>query len=222
MLMGLMFCDNGYILRANSDTVFTPQDRSDTPSYPRRRLAAKGINATTRINWKLESIGTFRMVFLHQYLSLALPLVAFASLADAKGMPYLRQADLSKINPTNGDWMSISENVEFMPNTNLPPLPKGRKNRKLDEDEEESTTGAYEAYDPYSVQPFVEGMSEYDEYQQAWRLLGFMIDCNSADDDDGGSGSGSGDQGTEDGCARYVLWAAVSNIYKQYLIEVIA
>jgi hypothetical protein len=50
-------------------------------------------------------------------------------------------------------------------------------------------------------------MSEYDEYQQAWRLLGFMIDCNSADDDDGGSGSGSQDT-TDDGCARYVLWAA--------------
>lgn len=74
------------------------------------------------------------------------------------------------------------------------------------EDDEESTTGGFEEYNPYSAQPFVEGMSEYDEYQQAWRLLGFMIDCNSVDDDDA-SGSGSEDV-TEDGCARYVLWAA--------------
>lgn len=109
--------------------------------------------------------------------------------------------------------MSISENVEFMPNINLPPLRKPRKLRKLEDEEwegeaaEESSTGAWEEYDPYSVQPFVEGMSEYDEYQQAWRLLGFMIDCNSADDDDANSGSGSEDT-TEDGCARYVLWAA--------------
>lgn len=94
-----------------------------------------------------------------------------------------------------------------MMNTNLPSLPK--KNRKLGEDS--STTGSYTEFDPYSVQPFVEGMSEYDEYQQAWRLLGFMIDCNSAsDDDDEHSGSGSEDT-TEDGCSRYVLWAAVSN-----------
>eukprot|EP00535_Pseudo-nitzschia_heimii_P009854 CAMPEP_0197173388 /NCGR_PEP_ID=MMETSP1423-20130617/344_1 /TAXON_ID=476441 /ORGANISM="Pseudo-nitzschia heimii, Strain UNC1101" /LENGTH=498 /DNA_ID=CAMNT_0042622203 /DNA_START=192 /DNA_END=1688 /DNA_ORIENTATION=- len=131
-------------------------------------------------------------------------------------MPYLRQADLSKYlshssssrdTIDNHHWLSISEGVEFMPNTNLPPLPKSSLARKLEmEDGEEHTTGAWEEYDPYSVQPFVEGMSEYDEYQQAWRLLGFMIDCNSVDDDDG-SGSGSEDV-TEDGCARYVLWAA--------------
>lgn len=137
-------------------------------------------------------------------------------------MPYLRQADLSKYlsesTPTNtanndGQWVSVSEDVEFMPNTNLPPLPRTPKIRKLETEEGEeegSTTGAWEEHDPYSVQPFVEGMSEYDEYQQAWRLLGFMIDCNSADDDGSGSGSGSEDT-TEDGCARYVLWAAVSN-----------
>ncbi|VEU40007.1 unnamed protein product [Pseudo-nitzschia multistriata] len=106
----------------------------------------------------------------------------------------------------------MSEDVQFMPNSNLRPLRKPtRKLRKLEsaeaeEEEGESTTGAWEAYDPYSVQPFVEGMSEYDEYQQAWRLLGFMIDCNMSDDDDN-NGSGSGDT-TEDGCARYVLWAA--------------
>lgn len=95
-----------------------------------------------------------------------------------------------------------------MPNTNLPPL-RSPKHRKLDEEEEEDEeikTTAWDAYNPYSVQPFVEGMSEYDEYQQAWRMLGFMIDCNSYDDDDA-SGSGSEDT-TEDGCARYIIWAA--------------
>ena len=146
-------------------------------------------------------------------------------------MPYLRQADLSKYlsesTPTNtanndGQWVSVSEDVEFMPNTNLPPLPRPPKIRKLEtedgEEEEGSTTGAWEEHNPYSVQPFVEGMSEYDEYQQAWRLLGFMIDCNSADDDGSGSHSGSGSEDTtEDGCARYVLWAAVSNLENQSL-----
>ena len=164
------------------------------------------------------------MVLLHRFLFLA-TLLTVASLTKADSMPYLRQADLSKYlsesTPTNkaknnGQWMSVSEDVEFMQNTNLPPLPRSPKIRKLETgegdeegEEEGSTTGAWEEHDPYSVQPFVEGMSEYDEYQQAWRLLGFMIDCNSADDDDA-SGSGSEDV-TEDGCARYVIWAAVSN-----------
>lgn len=102
-----------------------------------------------------------------------------------------------------------------MANANLPTLRKAKTLRKLEETEEdveegeETTTGAWGQYDPYSVQPFVEGMSEYDEYQQAWRLLGFMIDCNTSDDEDN-SHSGSEDI-TDDGCARYVLWAAVSD-----------
>lgn len=157
------------------------------------------------------------MVSLH-HLLMSATLLAVATLADAS-MPYLRQADLSKYvsqsSPTNSmdksQWVSISEDVEFMPNTNLPPL-RSPKHRKLDEEEEEDEeikTTAWDAYNPYSVQPFVEGMSEYDEYQQAWRMLGFMIDCNSYDDDDA-SGSGSEDT-TEDGCARYIIWAAVSN-----------
>jgi len=111
-------------------------------------------------------------------------------------------------------WMSLSEDTEFLLNTNLPSLPQPPPTRNLAEEYEgdgstggETTTGAWEEYDPYSNQPFVEGMSEYDEYQQAWRLLGFMVDCNYNTDDDGNSGSGSEDV-TEDGCARYVLWAA--------------
>lgn len=68
----------------------------------------------------------------------------------------------------------------------------------------------------YRVQPFAEGISEYDEYQQAWRFLGFMVDCNASTDDDnnheGGGGSGSWDGGTGEGCQRYLLWAAVSTI----------
>ena len=165
------------------------------------------------------------MISLHQCTFL-MALLAAVSTTEAgvpkrtNSMPYLREEDLSKYvsssssstkkNDGKSQWMSISEDVQFMPNSNLPPLPRPPKNRKLEteEEDEESTTGAWEEYDPYSVQPFVEGMSEYDEYQQAWRLLGFMIDCNSVDDDDG-SGSGSEDV-TEDGCARYVLWAAVS------------
>jgi len=61
--------------------------------------------------------------------------------------------------------------------------------------------------DLYRVQPFAEGISEYDEYQQAWRFLGYMVDCNANSNDDD-QGSGSGDSGTGEGCKRYLLWAA--------------
>ncbi|KAL7534200.1 hypothetical protein ACHAWF_004752 [Thalassiosira exigua] len=156
-------------------------------------------------------------------------------------MPYLRESDLQELVGEQfdlrkaGDWMSLSEDVEFLPLANANDERKRSKfnekggdgradsdegeakvkpRRKLagrsleDESARANSAGAYDAYDPYSVQPFVEGMSEYDEYQQAWRLLGFMIDCNAADGDESGSQrSGSADT-TDDGCARYVIWAA--------------
>ena len=94
--------------------------------------------------------------------------------------------------------------------------------RKLEDDEEEDAEEEEVTHtdDVYNIQPFVEGISEYDEYQQAWRLLGFMIDCDDTlsymDDDayyayqNNNGGSGSWDGGTGEGCHRYVLWAAVS------------
>ncbi|KAL7530511.1 hypothetical protein ACHAXR_003532, partial [Thalassiosira sp. AJA248-18] len=131
-------------------------------------------------------------------------------------MPYLKTADLQDLMGENYDperaenWISTSEDVEFLPLMNTNNNKKKSNNNKKNKDARsaEETTGAYEDYDPFSVQPFVEGMSEYDEYQQAWRLLGFMIDCNTVNDDDYEASGGSGDEITEEGCARYVLWAA--------------
>lgn len=95
-------------------------------------------------------------------------------------------------------------------------LNRAARQRKLDdedEDEDQAETDKNRENNPqYRVQPFVEGVSDYDEYQQAWRLLGFMIDCDGTymnADDDGGSGS-EDENDTGSGCARYVIWAAVS------------
>ena len=46
----------------------------------------------------------------------------------------------------------------------------------------------------------------YNEYAQAWRLMGFYIDCNADQDDHRRELEGE-DGG---GCMRYLLWAAVS------------
>lgn len=76
--------------------------------------------------------------------------------------------------------------------------------------EDETTSGKWDGYDPYSVQPFVQGLGDYDEYQQAWRLLGFIVDCNTENDDDYAVSQHSNDYNTvsENACARYVLWGA--------------
>ena len=144
-------------------------------------------------------------------------------------MPFIRPQDLPVRDPNA--WVSIDKHVEFIPadpNGVVSPPPMLRK---LDEDgyaaddaAEDKAAAKAEAEQEkikngvYRVQPFAEGMSEYDEYQQAWRLLGFMIDCNSNDaayydceyGDDGGGNSGD-DELTGEGCHRFVLWAAVSS-----------
>jgi hypothetical protein len=134
-------------------------------------------------------------------------------------MPYIRQDELP-IENVRQKWQSISEDVEFVPSDSIDQALVGRfladqqqyyYNDDADnsnDDERAANAAKYQKI--YGVEPFSYGNEEYDEYQQAWRLLGFIIDCNPIVDDDYYGGSGSQDQGTEDGCARYVLWAAVS------------
>ena len=136
----------------------------------------------------------------------------------AASMPYLRAEDLPI---TSQHWQSLSQKVEFLPADEVfkgnlrKPAETLQRSRFLEESvvvaSEDEESMVYNEYDPYSVQPFVEGIGEYDEYQQAWRMLGFMIDCNGYyyNDDDNSGGSNDEDV-TEDGCRRYVLWAAVS------------
>jgi len=113
---------------------------------------------------------------------------------------FIQKPQLSKLVPKSkeNDWVSFDKNTEFLP-ADATSTASSNMARML---ASSSTT-----YNPYAAQAFVDGVNtEYDSYQQAWRYLGFMIDCDASTDDD--NNSGSGDQGTDDGCARYVLWAA--------------
>ena len=62
----------------------------------------------------------------------------------------------------------------------------------------------------------------YDGYAQAWRYLGWYVDCNGGSsryyDRSGGGGSGSGDESYvgNNYCQRYLMWAAVSRINHRY------
>jgi hypothetical protein len=142
--------------------------------------------------------------------------------------PLVRNEDLPVENAKE-KWQSLNQDVEFIPADGIDRrtvqrfLEQGNYYGD-DAEEEEEESGMSGMEDIYDVEPFVYGVDEYDEYQQAWRLMGFIVDCNPmVDDDYYGDGSGSGDQGTEDGCARYILWAAVSpNAFRRHCFTVLS
>lgn len=125
--------------------------------------------------------------------------------------PLMREEDLP-IENAHSKWISLNEDVEFIPADNIDRRTVHRfleQGNYYAEMEEEDTYGGMEGMESiYNVEPFINGDGDYDEYQQAWRLMGFIIDCYPMNDDDYYQNSGSGDKGTEDACARYVLWAA--------------
>jgi hypothetical protein len=69
---------------------------------------------------------------------------------------------------------------------------------------------------------FIDSSEYYDGYQQAWRLLGFYIDCSQRERD----GNDEHHSHDEDGrnsksrCVRYLIWAAVSiDIVLPFILE---
>jgi len=98
-------------------------------------------------------------------------------------------------------WFTMTDGLEFQPASS--------KFERLLLGGSGSTSG-YES-------EFIDGSETYyNDYAQAWRLLGFYTDCNAprnnfneCDDEDGG-GSGDND---EVACQRYLLWAAVSTCW---------
>ena len=72
----------------------------------------------------------------------------------------------------------------------------------------------------YGTNAYADSSSTYyDGYAQAWRYLGWYVDCNGGSSryydrsGGGGGGSGSQDQSSYVGnnyCQRYLMWAAVS------------
>ena len=148
---------------------------------------------------------------------------------------YFSSQEVSDAAGGTQQWISLHPGVEFLSSSEIVdtglhvasqmaqeqfPLAQPRRRLQDDEEEEEdeeassSSSTKTEDNSQYRVQPFVDGVSDYDAYQQAWRLLGFMIDCNniqnSYSNNNNNNNQHSGDNsGTGEGCTRYVLWAAV-------------
>ena len=77
-----------------------------------------------------------------------------------------------------------------------------------------SGTGSTSGYES----EFVDGSETYyNDYAQAWRLLGFYIDCNAPHNNFNECGGEDDGQDSQDdsqpACQRYLLWAAVSTSF---------
>ena len=106
----------------------------------------------------------------------------------------------TKLPSTGEDWIDMPEGASFQPATTL------------DQEKVVALKSAQRRFLGYDNQ-FVDGTETYyDDYAQAWRLIGFYIDCNAKEYEQEADERRKL-QGGEDGgeaCARYLLWAAVS------------
>ena len=97
----------------------------------------------------------------------------------AKLNGFLSKEDLPQ---TGEQWMTLKNGVEFLPNSNLSPLAQYHL-RKLTSD------NSFEEETPFA-EIFVDGSETYyDEYAQAWRALGWYIDCDSCNQDSENGGT---------------------------------
>ena len=122
-------------------------------------------------------------------------------IATAKKMTIPGYIKKSELPNTGKDWISVSPDVEFQPSAESDSNPHVRNalERLL-----KGSTSEYE-------NQFIDGTETYyNDYAQAWRLLGFYTDCNAphnnynecSDDQDGGNDD------DQPACQRYLMWAA--------------
>ncbi len=151
---------------------------------------------------------------------------ASASAHAATSLPSFRGLlDKNNLPTTGQDWISLDGQSEYQPNDFADEDPETARRLRAIRDRSlySSFTGEGDP-EGYSKQ-FIDGsQTYYDEYSQAWRLLGFYIDCDSPYERQGDCGNGDGGENRNDDggvqydangnivrtCARYLLWAAVS------------
>ena len=122
---------------------------------------------------------------------------------------YNIEGHLDEFPDTGREWISLSEGngIEFQPaeDFDLSMLDDDMLSEQLAQQQQsrrQLKTSGYEA-------SFVDGSGTYyNDYAQAWRLLGFYTDCNAPLNNvnecyDDGDGDG------EAACQRFLLWAAV-------------
>jgi hypothetical protein len=96
-------------------------------------------------------------------------------------------------------WVSLSEDVEFLPFTL----------EAHNEDHESVARRAQKSFFSSQVDSSVDTFNTYyDAYSQAWRYLGFYIDCSNNNNNRDNHKRELGENQAY--CRRYLIWAAVS------------
>jgi hypothetical protein len=111
------------------------------------------------------------------------------------------EGHLTELPDSGTEWQTLEDGVQFQP---------ARQDIRFLKRSGSGSTSGYENI-------FVDGSGTYyNDYAQAWRLLGFYIDCNAPQINgnecyDEGGGGGHEREGQQGACQRYLLWAAVSH-----------
>ena len=111
---------------------------------------------------------------------------------------------------TGQEWVSLHKNAEFQPAAaaeGASPTQQRALRQAQERFLEEQTTS------PEQQTSYVDSQETYyDAYAQAWRYVGFYTDCNPA------QGDRRLQEGEENACARYLIWAAVSAFHHSVLL----
>ena len=150
-----------------------------------------------------------------------------SSTSAMRGMPSIKGLlDKNNLPTTGQDWISLGDKsasgLEYQPNDFDDEDPETARRLRAIRDRALFSWGGND----YSKQFIDGGETYYDEYSQAWRLLGFYIDCESPSEREGDCGGGGGAENNQEeeamqydeygnviktkNCVRYLLWAAVS------------
>ena len=89
-------------------------------------------------------------------------------------------SDKNNLPTTGQDWISLGDQVRFWPRVSSPTTLTTRIPRPPAASGPSATAPSLSwGTKDYSTQFIDGGETYYDEYSQAWRLLGFYIDCDS-------------------------------------------
>jgi hypothetical protein len=148
------------------------------------------------------------------YFSLCVTILSAASAARSKRRSTMHGI-LDELPNTGREWVTLDNGIEFQPGSDLDP--RLEHARELWGQTESSTS--FQDDNPFG-KIFVDGTETYyDEYSQAWRYLGFYIDCDAVptcNNDDDLEEDCDERRLDGEGCMRFLMWAAVSNImYKR-------
>ena len=153
-----------------------------------------------------------------------------SSSSATRDMPYIKGLlDKNNLPTTGQDWISLggaksAPGLEYQPNEFDDEDPATARHLRAIRDRVLLSWGG--TGKDYTTQ-FIDGAETYyDEYSQAWRLMGFYNDCDSPISCDGGGEVQYDENGNAvRECARFILWAAVSDerrgasMYLPYLLR---